>query len=617
MPDNIFLGRLLEWLLGTVSAGTVTEFFLWVLLVSFALLIWGSRRRKWLAWVAQGQAFLTTLGVLGTFVGIAVGLVTFDAENLDDSIPDLLAGLTTAFLTSVVGMALGLAFKNTPWFRPRSAAEEAGPDVGPEDIYETLRQQTELLEATRDAIAGSEESSLAGQLKLLRMDVADQQRVLEATRDAIAGNEESSLAGQLKLVRRDVADQYREGRRAQEEFTQELWTRLSDFGDLLARSATEQVIEALRQVIIEFNQKLTEQFGENFKALDASVKKLVEWQESYRLQLERLHALYEESVRSAAAVESSVTAIAESSASIPATMEQLRSLVETANHQLSELERHLAAFDELRERAVAAVPETKEAIKTIIDSLTVSVGQVTAHHDNLVKQTDEQQQRLGAHVAQVQEAMTAGLQEAQQRMAASHRVHAEEATRLLQQVVALGEKVQQDVKLATDRSDAHVRKLREAMSEGLEAMTKELAAAQSEHQKHAQESVKAFTDAGKRVVADLEATHHRVGDGMTEMHEQLAAATKELVAEQSRVSQQTVTAFRSQMEEAVRSTRSAVEQHQKDMDRVLSQEIERVMNAMGRALAQISGQFTRDYQELTERMAGIVNRVSRGRGSDR
>lgn len=49
--------------------------------------------------------FISTLGVLGTFYGITVGLLDFDANNLTTSIPELLNGLKTAFFTSLAGMA--------------------------------------------------------------------------------------------------------------------------------------------------------------------------------------------------------------------------------------------------------------------------------------------------------------------------------------------------------------------------------------------------------------------------------------------------------------------------------------------------------------------------------
>ncbi len=48
--------------------------------------------------------FVSTLGVLGTFYGITVGLIAFDPLNLTNSIPKLLDGLKTAFFTSLAGM---------------------------------------------------------------------------------------------------------------------------------------------------------------------------------------------------------------------------------------------------------------------------------------------------------------------------------------------------------------------------------------------------------------------------------------------------------------------------------------------------------------------------------
>ena len=49
-------------------------------------------------------SFISTLGVLGTFAGITLGLYYFDTSNLTNSIPMLLNGLKTAFFTSLAGM---------------------------------------------------------------------------------------------------------------------------------------------------------------------------------------------------------------------------------------------------------------------------------------------------------------------------------------------------------------------------------------------------------------------------------------------------------------------------------------------------------------------------------
>ena len=49
-------------------------------------------------------SLVSTLGVLGTFAGITMGLYYFDTGNLTSSIPLLLSGLKTAFFTSLAGM---------------------------------------------------------------------------------------------------------------------------------------------------------------------------------------------------------------------------------------------------------------------------------------------------------------------------------------------------------------------------------------------------------------------------------------------------------------------------------------------------------------------------------
>ena len=47
---------------------------------------------------------IVSLGVLGTFLGIAIGLFQFDVSDIKTSLPLLLEGLKTAFITSGVGI---------------------------------------------------------------------------------------------------------------------------------------------------------------------------------------------------------------------------------------------------------------------------------------------------------------------------------------------------------------------------------------------------------------------------------------------------------------------------------------------------------------------------------
>lgn len=55
-------------------------------------------------WIDNLPSIISTLGVLGTFFGITKGLLAFDPNDLNNSIPELLTGLKTAFFTSLAGM---------------------------------------------------------------------------------------------------------------------------------------------------------------------------------------------------------------------------------------------------------------------------------------------------------------------------------------------------------------------------------------------------------------------------------------------------------------------------------------------------------------------------------
>ena len=52
---------------------------------------------------------IVSLGVLGTFVGIFIGLQNFNPQDIMNSVNEILVGLKTAFFTSIVGMSVATA----------------------------------------------------------------------------------------------------------------------------------------------------------------------------------------------------------------------------------------------------------------------------------------------------------------------------------------------------------------------------------------------------------------------------------------------------------------------------------------------------------------------------
>lgn len=94
-----------------LTPASVTEAFLVLMLAIFvgALIFRFAGRAR--DFVDQAPGFLTSLGILGTFIGIIIGLYEFSLEEIDRSIADLMAGLKTAFITSVIGLALSLLLR--------------------------------------------------------------------------------------------------------------------------------------------------------------------------------------------------------------------------------------------------------------------------------------------------------------------------------------------------------------------------------------------------------------------------------------------------------------------------------------------------------------------------
>ena len=62
---------------------------------------------------------IVSVGVLGTFVGIFIGLQAFNPEDIVNSVNDILVGLKTAFFTSIVGMSVSTILSIVQKFNPK------------------------------------------------------------------------------------------------------------------------------------------------------------------------------------------------------------------------------------------------------------------------------------------------------------------------------------------------------------------------------------------------------------------------------------------------------------------------------------------------------------------
>jgi hypothetical protein len=140
--------------------------------------------------VPQGPAILTMVGICGTFLGIAVGLSTFDAGDITGSVPRLIDGMKIAVWASFAGVLTAIVLKY------RDALLESEPPAAQEE------GESSDLEGLRELIGTGEHTSLLSELKLLRRDLGERitriERSLEFFTERFARQNAKAIAEALK-----------------------------------------------------------------------------------------------------------------------------------------------------------------------------------------------------------------------------------------------------------------------------------------------------------------------------------------------------------------------------------------------------------------------------------
>jgi len=121
-----------------LSPADVTDFFLVIMLLVFVSASVFRVRAAAEEFVSQAPALITSLGILGTFTGIIIGLFEFRIDAIDASIGTLLEGLKTAFITSVCGITLALILRFITRFFSY-AADLKKPHADINDLFEGIK----------------------------------------------------------------------------------------------------------------------------------------------------------------------------------------------------------------------------------------------------------------------------------------------------------------------------------------------------------------------------------------------------------------------------------------------------------------------------------------------
>lgn len=261
----------------------------------------------------------TTLGILGTFVGILIGLMGFDPTDITGSVPVLLSGLKTAFITSVLGILVSLTLK----FKPGFYGFKKEVEIESHEDYNTIVIQ-QLLQLNKG---------------------------IENLTISIGGDGDSSMSTHLAKLRTVFQDKM-----------DSLIDEFKDFANKQSENNLKALEDALNNMVNEFNDKLINEFGENFKALDLSVQKMLEWQKEYKLQIDDSQLLLREiSASSKLAVENLIQ-VTESSSKFGQVSESLQK-------QIVLLDSGLNGLAELSIQAIDGFPQIKLMVENTVNDI--------------------------------------------------------------------------------------------------------------------------------------------------------------------------------------------------------------------------------------------------------
>lgn len=335
--------RIIEGLMNNSVSAVFSILILSYLVLSVIFIGINSSNKKIKSLTDLAPTALTTLGILGTFTGIFLGLLDFDIRNIPKSVPSLIEGLKVAFGTSILGLFSALTFK---LLRPLLTSQEHSGEVTGEDLLNALSDVSIKIEAgnktseegfnsLKKALSDDSDSSVAGQLQRLRASFSDLEKVTQ-----------SGFEAQIKEFR--------------------------DFAEHMSKAFSEAIIDELKSVIREFNEKISEQFGDNFKQLNSAVGKLLEWQENYKNQMEEMRSTFEKTVDALSSTTESISKVEQATASIPQHMQSLSEANDTLISQLSEMHEGLSSISKMRENAEGAFPEISNKIEEVTTSIKVS-----------------------------------------------------------------------------------------------------------------------------------------------------------------------------------------------------------------------------------------------------
>jgi hypothetical protein len=179
---------------------------------------------------------------------------------------------------------------------------------------------------------------------------------------ALVGDEDSTVVSQLKLTRQDTNDKLDQLNRSQR-----------DFLTTAAENNSKALITALEAVIKDFNTKISEQFGENFKQLNVAVGRLLEWQELYRSQMSEMISQQSSAANNMQIASDRYGNLVEHAGRFTKVSESLSEMLTALHDQRQQIQVSVQSLADILAKASDGVPKLEAKIAQLTDQMTFGV----------------------------------------------------------------------------------------------------------------------------------------------------------------------------------------------------------------------------------------------------
>ena len=550
-------------------------------------------------------SIVTVIGVLGTFVGIAWGLLNFDTKDIENSVPKLLEGLKAAFFTSIAGIAgaIYLKWSNLNNQRRHSESTETYSGATVDDLADLLRN---ILEVEQKEGMETRES-------------------LQSIEKSLTGEGDSTVLTQLQKLRTTFSDKQ-----------DDLVRAISEFAEQMAENNTQALIEALEEVMRDFNAKINEQFGDNFRQLNEAVGRINDWQEQYRQQMNELAAQFRIAAESVEQSRQSLAIIADRSDAIVSSAEQLDPILRALQHQIGQLDTHLEAFSTLAENAGSAFPIIEARLNQLTDGFSTVVQEtIDNSHASMQNQREalaNQSQQLGTTVEntgnRIQQQTEAVFERTSERVEQviadafqDYRSALEDQSQQLQSTIITTNRGLEDT---LQNQSTHLQTMVENASGRLEEIANRFSTVVREAIDNSHASVQSLQEAVREfsvhVTESIDNSHAdmarqreafqnvtvQVESVIQNISQQLKRTIEDLTRDLGNTVQAQSTLLRSETERFFQGSTERMDQQFQRLDTALQQELEKSINSLGRQLASLSSRFVADYTPLTEQLRRVV-----------